>query len=126
MGDSIVDAFLTLENGETQFTDVFDFEFINSTFPVLIEPPYTQPSPILPCEEPAPSIEDVPDLVPDCKPAVQDTIKELASLVSELLGRVASLEDQLQSETRRRRKAMDIMFKRAYLLLITCQRRDTG
>ncbi|KAL6230757.1 hypothetical protein BDW75DRAFT_248412 [Aspergillus navahoensis] len=92
---SIEDAFLSLGN-------VYDSELFDFTFPVPIEPPYAQTSPILPCEEPVPSIEDIPDLVTDYKPAVQDSIEKLASLVSELLGRVASLEDQLQSETRRR------------------------
>lgn len=83
MGDPIMDAFLGWEDRETVFT--FDFP---------VELPYTQISPILPCIEPLPSVEDVPDLIPDCEPVAQDAIAKLTNLVGELLSRVAILEAQ--------------------------------
>ncbi|KAL4933512.1 cupredoxin domain-containing protein [Aspergillus undulatus] len=90
MGDPMMDVSLGWEDQETVFT--FDFP---------VESPYTI-SPILPCVEPVPSIDDVPDLIPDYEPVAQDAIAKLENLVGELLSRVAILEAQLRSQSRGR------------------------
>ncbi|KAL4985856.1 hypothetical protein BDW68DRAFT_179308 [Aspergillus falconensis] len=103
MEDPMMDAFLEWGTGElTEFPDFFDFNLFDSTFSVPVQSPPAALSPVLPCEDPVPSFDDVPELISDYQPAAQDAVDSLSKLVGDLLSRVTALESLLQSESRKR------------------------
>ncbi|KAL3439846.1 hypothetical protein BJX65DRAFT_315368 [Aspergillus insuetus] len=73
------------DDGLTEFPD-FDWALFDSVFSFCPEQP----------------IEEVPDLIPDIQPVEQDAISSLCGQVEELSTRVATLETQLNSESRKR------------------------
>ncbi|KAL4925805.1 uncharacterized protein BDV17DRAFT_294080 [Aspergillus undulatus] len=95
MEDPMMDPFLGWETEElTEFSDFFGFD--------LFEAPIGLTSPTVTLGDPAPSIEDIPELTSDHQPAAQDDVDKLNGLVSSLLDRVTALESQLESESLKR------------------------
>ncbi|KAL4925808.1 uncharacterized protein BDV17DRAFT_294083 [Aspergillus undulatus] len=101
MEDPMMDAFLGWGTGEAEFPEFFDFELLDSIVSYPTQSPQAPLSPILSFQDPVPSVEDIPELIPD-QPASQDAVSCLDRLVGDLTNRVAALESQLQSETRKR------------------------
>ncbi|THC92160.1 hypothetical protein EYZ11_008375 [Aspergillus tanneri] len=88
MEDLSMDELLNWGTGE--LTEFPDFDFFDS---------------VISLDNQSQFLEDVPELTPDHQPAAQDTIDAINAmnrLVGELSSRVTALEDQLQSEHRKR------------------------
>ncbi|GFF57575.1 hypothetical protein IFM46972_10840 [Aspergillus udagawae] len=87
MEDPSFDALLSWSMGELiEFPDI-DFEVFDSVFSTRNQDL---------------SAAEVPELLPDYQPAAQDAVETLKSLVDELSSRVTMLEDQLQTESKKR------------------------